>query len=61
MIIEEESAEVNAGDAIHIPSNKKHGIKNLGDNVLEYMTANSPMFEEQYENNLWPAHPVRDK
>ena len=61
MVIEEESAEVFAGDAIHIPSNRKHGIKNLGDDVLEYLTVNSPMFEEQYENDLWPAPPARDK
>ncbi len=61
MIIEEEAKEVHSGDAVHIPSNKKHGIKNLGDDVLEYLTANSPMFAVQYENNLWPEHPVRDK
>jgi len=61
MIIEEETKEVHAGDAVYIPSNKKHGIKNLGDGVLEYLTANSPMFEEQYESNLWPADPVIDK
>jgi len=57
MIIEEEMHEVCAGDAVYIPSNKKHGIKNLGDDVLEYLTANSPMFDEHYENNLWPSDP----
>ncbi len=61
MIIEEETGEVSAGDAIYIPSNRKHGIKNLGDSVLEYLTANSPVFEKQYENTLWPADPVRDE
>ncbi len=61
MIIEKETKEVHAGDAVHIPSNKKHGIKNLGNGVLEYLTVNSPMFEEQYESNLWPADPVKDK
>jgi quercetin dioxygenase-like cupin family protein len=61
MVIEEEVKEVHAGDAVHIPSNKKHGIKNLGNDVLEYLTANSPIFEEQYESNLWSADPVKDK
>jgi mannose-6-phosphate isomerase-like protein (cupin superfamily) len=61
MIKEVETREVSAGDAVYIPSNKKHGIKNMGDNVLEYLTANSPVFSEQYENSLWPADPVRNK
>jgi quercetin dioxygenase-like cupin family protein len=61
MIIEEETREVSAGDAIYIPSNRRHGIKNLGDGVLEYLTANSPVFGEQYENTLWPEDPVRDQ
>lgn len=57
MIIENESKEVTAGDAVYIPSNLKHGIKNTGDDVLEYLTANTPVFSEQYENDLWPAAP----
>ena len=58
MIIEDETREVSAGDAVYISSNKKHGIKNLGDGVLEYLTANSPAFDEHYENTLWPTKPV---
>ena len=61
MIIDAETREVSAGDAVYIPSNKNHGIKNSGDDVLEYLTANSPVFSEQYENALWPADPVRNK
>jgi quercetin dioxygenase-like cupin family protein len=61
MIIEEEAKEVHAGDAVHITTNKKHGIKNLGNDVLEYLTANSPMFEDQYERKLWSADPVKNK
>jgi quercetin dioxygenase-like cupin family protein len=37
MIIEDETSEVSTGDAVCIPSNRKHGIKNLGDDVLEYL------------------------
>jgi quercetin dioxygenase-like cupin family protein len=61
MIIEDESKEVIAGDAVYIPSNLKHGIKNIGDDVLEYLTANAPVFSEQYENSLWPASPSKSK
>ena len=57
MIIEEESRDVFAGDAIYIPSNLNHGIKNTGDDVLEYLTANTPVFSDQYEKTLWPSAP----
>lgn len=53
MIIENEQVHVNPGDAIHIPSNKKHGIKNVGSETLEYLTSNAPAFVEDYENKLW--------
>ncbi len=55
MIIEDETMEVRSGDAIYIPSNKNHGIKNIGDEVLEYLTANSPVFTKEYEERLWPS------
>ena len=55
MIVEGESKEVIAGDAVYVPSNLKHGIKNVGDDVLEYLTANAPVFSREYENNLWPS------
>jgi len=54
MIIENEQEYVTAGDAVFVPSNKKHGIKNTGSEVLQYLTANSPAFDEEYENRLWP-------
>ena len=58
VIIENETKEVSSGDAIYIPSNKKHGIKNTGDEVLEYLTANSPVFTKEYEDTLWPADTI---
>lgn len=58
MIIECETREVSSGDAIYIPSNKKHGIKNIGDTALEYLTANSPVFTNDYEDSLWPSDPA---
>ena len=57
MIIEDERCEVSAGDAVYIPSNKEHGIKNVGGDVLEYLTANSPVFGKEYEDALWTADP----
>ena len=60
MVIENESQEVKAGDAIFIPSNFKHGIKNLGNEVLEYITTNAPVFSKEYEAALWPAAPKKE-
>jgi mannose-6-phosphate isomerase-like protein (cupin superfamily) len=57
IVIEDESKEVAAGDAIFIPSKLKHGIKNIGNNVLEYLTANAPVFSIEYESALWPSGP----
>ena len=54
MIIEREERVVEAGDAVYIPSNNDHGIKNIGSEVLEYLTANSPAFDPDYEKALWP-------
>jgi mannose-6-phosphate isomerase-like protein (cupin superfamily) len=58
MIIEDETREVTSGDAIYIPANKKHGMKNIGDMVLEYLTANTPAFSKEHEDSLWPSAPV---
>jgi mannose-6-phosphate isomerase-like protein (cupin superfamily) len=55
MIIENESPEAKAGNAIFIPSNFKHGIKNLGNAILEYIMVNSPVFSKRDEAHLWPA------
>jgi mannose-6-phosphate isomerase-like protein (cupin superfamily) len=58
MILEGETREVSEGDAVYIPSNRKHGIKNTGCVALEYLTANSPAFDREHENRLWPADPA---
>ncbi len=57
MIIEKEEQVVSSGDAIYIPSNMKHGIRNIGQLELEYLTANTPAFDKNYEKKLWPAQP----
>jgi mannose-6-phosphate isomerase-like protein (cupin superfamily) len=58
MIVGGETREVSEGDAVYIPSNRKHGIKNTGTIVLEYLTANSPAFDKEHEDSLWPADPT---
>ncbi len=57
MTIDDDRENVRAGDAVHIPSNRKHGIKNTGNEPLEYLTANSPAFERGYEAGLWSHSP----
>lgn len=56
MIIEEESCQVDEGDAIYIPPDALHGIKNNGPAVLKYLTANAPAFGADYEMSLWPQN-----
>ena len=53
MIIAEESQEVKEGNAIFILSGSTHGIKNIGDDTLTYLTANQA-FGRQREHELWP-------
>ncbi|MBN2224213.1 MAG: cupin domain-containing protein [Deltaproteobacteria bacterium] len=57
MIIGDETRQVCAGDAVYIPPDSMHGITNIGDETLEYLTANSPAFDRDYEDSLWPSDP----
>ena len=43
--------------AVFIPSNSTHGIKNIGNNRLTYLTANQA-FGKQKEEELWPEESV---
>jgi quercetin dioxygenase-like cupin family protein len=58
--VDDESREVFAGDAIYIPSNSRHGIKNIANGTLKYLTANSPCFGKIKEAELWPVKPRTD-
>ncbi len=53
MIVDDETEEVQEGDAIFVPSNSTHGIKNIGNGILVYLTANQA-FGKQREEKLWP-------
>ena len=52
MVIENESQEVKAGDAIFIPSNLKHGIKNLG---KDWMSTSRQMRPRSAKNMKLPC------
>ena len=53
MIIDGENRAVKEGEAIFVPSGSKHGIKNIGDDTLTYLTANKA-FGKQREGEIWP-------
>jgi len=54
MIVDDQAEEVKKGDAVFIPSNATHGIKNIGSDMLTYLTAN-PAFGKQKEEEIWPV------
>ncbi|MEW5733570.1 MAG: cupin domain-containing protein [Thermodesulfobacteriota bacterium] len=58
MAVGDETGEVGPGDAVFIPGNVKHGVRNIGGEALEYLTVNSPPFSRKYEDALWPAEPA---
>jgi mannose-6-phosphate isomerase-like protein (cupin superfamily) len=55
----DEETAVAQGDAVFIPSNALHGIRNTGDTDLEYVTCNSP-FSLEKERLLWPKPPSQN-
>jgi mannose-6-phosphate isomerase-like protein (cupin superfamily) len=57
MIIDDNTREVKEGDAVFIPSSSTHGIKNIGDDRLTYLTANQA-FGKQREEEIWPEENV---
>ncbi len=52
MNIDNHTREVKEGDAVFIPSNATHGIKNIGSHKLIYLTANQA-FGKQREEEIW--------
>jgi mannose-6-phosphate isomerase-like protein (cupin superfamily) len=52
MRINEEKADVFPGDAVFIPGNAFHGIENIGQNNLKYLTANKS-FGKTREREIW--------
>lgn len=57
IFINDEEQRVGPGDAIFIPSGSEHGIKNVGSEVLTYLTANKA-FGKEREAQIWPEKRV---
>lgn len=60
MVVAGETRRVCAGDCVFIPSNDPHGLLNTGDEVLTYISAGSPVFGAEKEQELWPLPPSSD-
>lgn len=54
--VDQEERAVQVGQAVFIPGNALHGIRNLGEERLTYLTANQAFGPEQ-ENRTWPNAP----
>ena len=54
MTVGDEHQIVNSDDCIFIPSNKPHGLENIGESKLRYFSAASPSFTEEELINFWP-------
>jgi mannose-6-phosphate isomerase-like protein (cupin superfamily) len=52
IIIDEEEKELTPGEAVLIPANAKHGIRNVGKDSLRYLTANRA-FGIAREMEIW--------
>jgi len=57
MIIDGQTKEVKDGDAVFVPSDSSHGIKNNGNTRLTYLTANRA-FGKLNELELWPEEQI---
>ena len=55
IFINDQSEEVHKGDAVFIPSNSTHGIKNIGNKKLKYLTSNRA-FGKKREKEIWPEN-----
>jgi mannose-6-phosphate isomerase-like protein (cupin superfamily) len=45
MLVGEEQKEVSAGELVHVPSGSMHGIENIGESTLTYISAANPAFD----------------
>ena len=52
MFIDDQTQVVKKGDAVFIPSNATHGIENIGEDILTYLTANKA-FGKKREAEIW--------
>jgi mannose-6-phosphate isomerase-like protein (cupin superfamily) len=52
MLVGGEQKEVSAGELVHVPSGLMHGIENIGERTLSYVSAANPAFDytEAYDH-----------
>ncbi len=54
MTVGADECAVKAGDCIFIPSQAKHGLKNIKETMLKYVSAASPSFTVEECEEFWP-------
>ncbi|MCH8012423.1 MAG: cupin domain-containing protein [Candidatus Marinimicrobia bacterium] len=54
MTVGNETARVEPGDCIFIPSQALHGLKNKGEITLRYFSAAAPSFDSEELKTFWP-------
>lgn len=54
MRVGEDTAHVERGDCIFIPSGEPHGLRNDGEVLLRYLSAAAPSFLPEQIERLWP-------
>jgi mannose-6-phosphate isomerase-like protein (cupin superfamily) len=54
MTVASETARVQRGDCVFIPSGAPHGLRNDGQTSLRYFSAAAPSFEPKELEQFWP-------
>lgn len=54
MTVDAETRMVQTGDCVFIPSFAQHGLENIGQGVLRYLSAASPSFTREECEHIWP-------
>lgn len=49
---------LRSGETVYIPAHAPHGIENIGEDILSYLTIGAPAFSLEYEETHWPLSPV---
>jgi len=60
MTVDGVQREVSIGDTIFFDSFAEHGLENIGDTMLKYLSAASPSFTLEQCEELWPLPSVED-
>ena len=61
MTIGDDTAEVQQGDCVFVPSGSPHGIRNQTTRVLRYLSAAAPAFADAELVSFWPLQSEADE